>query len=61
MDLMTVEEVANELDITPQRVREYCRMGRLGNLWQNRWLITRKEFEAFKKTYTGKPGRPKKR
>jgi predicted site-specific integrase-resolvase len=61
MNLMTVEEVANELGISQKRVREYCRMGRLGNLWQNRWVITREEFETFRKTYTGKPGRPKKK
>lgn len=57
---MTVEQIANELDITPKRVREYCRAGKLGKLWQRRWVITRQEFEEFKVTYTGKPGRPKK-
>lgn len=57
---MTVEDVANELGITPQRVRELCRMGRLGTLWQRRWIITREEFEAFKKTHPRKPGRPPK-
>ncbi len=57
---MTVEDVSNELGITAQRVREHCRAGKLGKLWQRRWIITRLEFEAFKTTYTGKPGRPKK-
>lgn len=57
---MTVDEVARELGITPQRVREYCRAGRLGTMWQRRWVITREEFDAFKLTYTGKPGRPQK-
>jgi predicted site-specific integrase-resolvase len=60
MKLMTVEEVANELGISTKRVREYCRLGRLGTSWQRRWIITREEFEAFKATYTGKPGRPRK-
>lgn len=57
---MTVEDVAKELGISAKRVREYCRAGRLGTLWQRRWVITREEFEAFKATYTGKPGRPRK-
>lgn len=57
---MTVDEVATELGITPQRVREHCRKGRLGKLWQRRWVITREELEAFKEGYPGKPGRPRK-
>jgi predicted transcriptional regulator len=62
MNLVTIEEIANELGITPQRVREYCRMGYMGTLWQRRWVITRKEFEDFKKNdYTGQPGRPPKK
>ncbi len=61
MDLLTVDEVANELEITPQRVREYCRAGKLGTIWQRRWLITREEFEKFRKdVYSGQPGRPPK-
>lgn len=57
---MTVAEVAEKLDISEKRVREYCRAGRLGTLWQNRWLITEGDFNEFMKTYTGKPGRPRK-
>lgn len=58
MDLVTVEEVANELGITRQRVYEYCRAGRLGRRWGKRWVITREDFERFRATYTGRPGRP---
>ncbi len=58
---MTVEEVANELEISRQRVYEYCRAGRLGERWGKRWLITEEAFEEFKKTYTGEPGRPKRK
>lgn len=58
---MTVEEVANELGITRQRVYEYCRDGRLGTRWGKRWVITRDEFERFRKeVYTGQHGRPPK-
>lgn len=58
---MTIEDVATELGITPQRVRAYCRAGKLGTLWQRRWVITHEEFERFKsEVYTGQHGRPKK-
>ena len=57
---MTVEEVATELGISRQRVYEYCRAGRLGERWGKRWVITRAEFERFRKEdYTGEHGRPK--
>lgn len=58
---MTVEDVAKELGISAKRVREYCRAGRLGTLWQRRWVITRDEFERFRaEVYTGQHGRPRK-
>jgi predicted site-specific integrase-resolvase len=57
--IMTVNEVAKELGISDKRVREYCRAGKLGTLWQRRWVITREEFEHFRdNVYTGQPGRP---
>jgi excisionase family DNA binding protein len=61
MNLMTIEEVANELGISRQRVYEYCRAGRLGSRWGGRWLITKEQFEEFRRTYTDKPGRPPKK
>lgn len=58
---MTVDEVAEKLDITPQRVREYCRAGRLGEKVGRQWIITEEEFERFlREDYTGEPGRPSK-
>lgn len=58
---MTVQEVADELGISRQRVYEYCRADRLGKRWGKRWVITRKEFEQFRnEVYTGQPGRPPK-
>jgi predicted site-specific integrase-resolvase len=59
--MMSIEEVAKELGISTQRVREYCRAGHMGTLWQRRWVITREEFERFRRdVYTGQPGRPPK-
>jgi predicted site-specific integrase-resolvase len=61
MELMTVDDVAKALGISTKRVREYCRAGKLGTLWQRRWVITPEEFQQFlADTYTGKPGRPPK-
>lgn len=55
---MTIQQVADALGITPQRVYVYCRAGRLGVRVGKHWVITRKDFEQFKATsYTGLPGR----
>lgn len=57
--IMTVEEVAEALGISRQRVYEYCRAGRLGQRWGKRWVITGEDFKRFKAVYTGVPGRPR--
>ncbi|MBX3057459.1 MAG: helix-turn-helix domain-containing protein [Anaerolineae bacterium] len=49
MELMTVDEAAAELELTPQRVRQFCRDGRLGRRVGRQWVITREELESFKK------------
>lgn len=56
---MTVDEVSKELKVTPQRVREYCRAGRMGTKIGRQWLITRDELDAFKKSHPLPPGRPR--
>lgn len=56
---MTVEQAAEELNLTPQRVRIFCREGRLGRRVGRTWIITRKELEEFKKI-PRPPGRPRK-
>lgn len=56
---MTVDEVAEELELTPQRVREFCQQGRLGRRVGRQWVITREELEAFKQI-PRPPGRPRK-
>jgi excisionase family DNA binding protein len=57
---MTVTEVANELGVSEERVRKLCQAGRMGEKVAGVWLITRDEFETFKNSYTGNPGRPRK-
>lgn len=52
---MTVKEAAEELGLTPQRVRQFCREGRLGQRLGREWVITREELEEFKKI-PRKPG-----
>lgn len=49
MELLSVKEVAEELGVSENRVREYCQEGRLGGKVGRQWVITREELEAFKK------------
>ncbi|MAU01483.1 MAG: hypothetical protein CL608_30450 [Anaerolineaceae bacterium] len=49
MELLSVKEVAGELGVSENRVREYCQEGRLGEKVGRQWVITREELEAFKK------------
>jgi excisionase family DNA binding protein len=44
---MTVEEAAEILGLTPQRVRVFCREGRLGQRVGRQWVITEEELERF--------------
>jgi hypothetical protein len=46
---MSVEQAAEKLDLTPQRVRQFCREGRLGRRVGKTWVITDAELEAFAK------------
>ncbi len=58
-DLLTVQEVAKELNRSEHRVREYFREGRLGKKIGRQWLVTREELEVFKKI-PRKRGAPRK-
>jgi excisionase family DNA binding protein len=58
-ELLTVQEVAKELNRSQHRVREYFREGRLGKKIGRQWLVTRKELEEFKKV-PRKRGAPRK-
>ena len=48
-ELLTVQEVAKELNRSQHRVREYFREGRLGKKIGRQWLVTREQLEEFKK------------
>lgn len=46
---MSINEAAERLGLTPQRVRQFCREGRLGQRVGRQWVITEEELEAFQK------------
>jgi excisionase family DNA binding protein len=58
-ELLTVKEAAKELDVSPRRVHQFCKSGRLGKQYGWQWLITREELEEFKKIPRTQ-GRPRK-
>jgi len=47
MNLLTVPQAAERLDIGPSLLRRYCRQGRLGTRVGGRWLITEDELVKF--------------
>jgi excisionase family DNA binding protein len=49
MELLTIKQVAEELGLSENRVREFCQEGRLGEKVGHQWIITRAELEDFKK------------
>lgn len=60
IDLLTPEQVANELNLSSTLIRRYCRQGRLGQKLGGRYLITRQELDKFK-AIPRKVGKPKKK
>jgi excisionase family DNA binding protein len=59
IELMTVAEVAEDLQVSQEYIRKLCQAGRLGRKVGRQWLITREELQAFKATRRP-PGRPPK-
>lgn len=59
MDVLTIQEVADELNVTPGRVRQLCQENLLGRKFGRQWLITRAELDEYKNTRRP-PGRPPK-
>lgn len=58
VDLLTVDQVAKKLRVSPGWVRQLCQIGRLGQKIGRQWLITREELDS----YIAKrrpPGRPR--
>ena len=58
--MLTIAQVAKELNVSETTVRRYCYDSRLGKKVGRQWVITRQELERFKKI-DRKPGRPKKK
>lgn len=50
MELLSVDQVAEELELSTNTVRVFCQQGRIGTKVGNQWIITRAELEAFKAT-----------
>ncbi len=48
-NLVEVEQAAAELKMTPRRVQQLCKQGRLGRMMLHRCIITRQELDEFKK------------
>ena len=59
-ELLTIKEAAKELGVSPRRINQFCKEGRIGKQYSWQWLITREELEAFKKLPRPE-GRPRKK
>ena len=47
MKLYDVNGAAEYLDVSPQRVRQFCGAGRLGQKVGHQWIITEAELAEF--------------
>ena len=61
MELLSPEQAAKELRLTPRRVRQFCKQGRIGQRVGGRYVITRRELNAFLSAPrpTGRPQKEK--
>ena len=58
-DVLTVLETASALNLYPETVKRFCRIGKLkGEKVSVGWFIPRTEIEAFASTYKETRGRP---
>lgn len=57
LNLLTCEDAAVQLGISPDRVRQFCREGRLGQRLGDRWVIPVDEVKQFSQI-PRKTGRP---
>ena len=58
-DVLTVLETASALNLHPETVKRFCRIGKLkGEKVSVGWLIHRTEVESFASTYKETRGRP---
>ena len=58
LDLLSINDAAGELGVSPERVGQFCREGRLGQKVGERWVIPRDELEQFRRI-PRRRGRPK--
>ena len=58
-DVLTVLEAASTLNLHPETVKRFCRIGKLkGEKVSVGWLISKKEIDTFASTYKETRGRP---
>ena len=58
-DVLTALEAASTLNLHPETVKRFCRIGKLkGEKVSVGWLISRTEIEAFLSAYSETRGRP---
>ena len=58
-EFLTTVEAASTLNLHPETVKRFCRIGKLqGYKINNGWLIPRTEVESFVSTYKKTRGRP---
>jgi len=56
MELLTVEDVANELRLCTTTVLRLLRTGKLkGSKFARRWRVPRQDLDAFVQAHRGKP------
>ena len=58
-DVLTAVEAASTLNLHPETVKRFCRIGKLhGEKVNGGWLISKTEVESFVSTYEETRGRP---
>jgi len=58
-DVLTVLEATSTLNLHPETVKRFCRIGKLkGEKVSVGWLISKKEVDTFASTYKETRGRP---
>ena len=58
-DVLTAVEAASTLNLHPETVKRFCRIGKLyGEKVNGGWLISKTELDSFASTYQETRGRP---
>ena len=57
--LITTSDAASMLQLHPETIKRFCRLGKLkADKLNNGWLIPKEEIDAFASTYKETRGRP---